>query len=175
MAGEPYICARCAAAGPTCCRTDPANSDKCFPLSDAEKDRLAPYAAALHLPAAATEENTPEFLRLVGVLFPDRKDVLARSFPEGGTHWRLPLAGDGTCLFLQEDGCALPRDARPWYCQLFPVWVVRNYFDRFQPETCLLTREAPRLADVFAALGMTREQAKKMYGSLCRDWGMEKE
>ncbi|SBW10122.1 conserved hypothetical protein [uncultured delta proteobacterium] len=174
MCNDPFICARCAATGPTCCRTDPAGSDKCFPLSEAEKKRLAPHAASLNVPAAAEEENTPEFLRLMLLLFPDGQKRLAAAFPQGEKHWRLPLAKDGTCLFLQEDGCFLPRDARPWYCQLFPLWVRRNYFDRFQPESCLLTRESPRLQDVFATLGMTHEQAKTVYRSLCHDWGMEK-
>ena len=173
MHTDPFICARCAAVNATCCRTDPAHSDKCFPLSEAEKERLAPHAAAMGVPPAVSEENTQEFLRLMLVLFPDKRKALAKAFPRGGTHWRLPLAEDGTCLFLQEDGCALPRDARPWYCQLFPVWVRQNYFDCFRPESCLLTHEAPRLQDLFAALGMTREQAKSLYLSLSHDWGME--
>ena len=170
---DPFVCARCAAVHPTCCRTDPAACDKCFPLSEAERERLAPHAAALGIPDAATEVNTPDFLALMRVLFPDRPAALARAFPEGEKHLRLPLDEDGVCLFLQADGCSLPREARPWYCQLFPVWVRRNYFDRFVPESCLLTREAARLADVFAALGMTREEAGETYKALCRDWGME--
>ena len=173
MNQDPFICVRCAASGPTCCRTDPASSDKCFPLSEAERERLAPHAASMGVPSAETEENTGEFRKLVRILFPDKARALDRAFPQGGTHLRLPLDDDGTCLFLQEDGCSLPRDARPWYCQLFPVWVRRNYFDRFQSESCLLTHEAKRLQDLFTALGITREQAKTLYLSLCHDWGME--
>ena len=173
--GDPFICARCAMQGPSCCRMENAASGRCFPLSEAEKSRLEPHAAALGVPAAAMEENTPDFLQILRVLFPDRPDRLSQVFPLGGTHWRLPLDDGGTCLFLREDGCALPRDARPWYCQLFPLWVSGNYFDRFQPEFCLLTREVPRLQDVFTSLHMTREQAKMLYDSLCHDWGMEKE
>ena len=174
MCDEPFICARCAAQGPTCCRMDIANSNACFPLSQAEKIRLEPYAAALGVPAAGVEENTPEFLRLMRVLFQDRREVLDRAFPLGGSHWRLPLENDGACSFLREDGCALPRDARPWYCQLFPLWVMGTAFDRFQPTFCLVTREAPRLRDVFTTLNMTPEQAKNLYISLCCDWGVEK-
>ena len=173
--GDPFICARCAMQGPSCCRMDIAASNGCFPLSEAEKIRLEPYATSQGIPATGIEENTPEFLRGMRMIFPDRVNLLARRFPLGGTHWRLPLDEGGTCLFLREDGCALPRDARPWYCQLFPLWVIENSFDRFQPEFCLLTREVPRLQDVFASLQMTREQAKMLYDSLCHDWGMEKE
>lgn len=173
MNQDPFVCVRCAAVGPTCCRTDPANKSKCFPLSAAEKERLLPHAVALGIPVAEEEENTKEFQSLVRTLFPDRETALQRSFPLGGRHLRLPLDDDGTCLFLREGGCALPRDARPWYCQLFPVWVRRNYFDRFHPESCLLTHEAGRLQDLFAALRLSRNQAKILYLSLCHDWGME--
>lgn len=173
MTDDSFICARCAAVNPTCCRTDPAASAKCFPLSGAERDRLLPHAGTLGIPAAETEANTPEFLTLMRVLFPDRREALEKAFPAGGAHLRLPLDEEGNCLFLQKYGCFLPRDARPWYCQLFPVWVRKDYFDRFAPETCLLTHEARRLADVFTMLGLTRERAGKMYVALCHDWGME--
>ncbi|MDL2210026.1 zinc/iron-chelating domain-containing protein [Desulfovibrio sp. OttesenSCG-928-O18] len=173
MSEASFICVRCAAVNPTCCRMDPAASAKCFPLSSAERDRLLPYAETLGVVPAETEENTPEFLGLMRILFPDRRAALAKAFPEGEPHLRLPLDDAGNCLFLQEDGCFLPRDARPWYCQLFPIWVRKDYFDRFAPESCLLTHEASRLADVFAALGLTRERAKEMYRALCHDWGME--
>ena len=173
--GDPYICARCAMQGPSCCRTNPAVSNKCFPLSEAEKTRLEPFAATLGVASAGEEENTPEFLQAMRVIFPGRGKILPRVFPPDGTHWRLPLGEDGECLFLREEGCALPRDARPWYCQLFPLWVIGKSFDRFLPEMCLLTHEAPRLQDVFSALHMTKEQARTLYVSLCRDWGMEKE
>ncbi len=134
---------------------------------------MLPHAERLGVPASAVEANPPDFLRLMGMLFPDRRRVLARVFPPQGRHLRLPLSEDGRCLFLQDDGCFLPRDARPWYCQLFPLWVRENFFDRFVPESCLLTREARGLRDVFTILGISRGEAKAFYLSLCRDWEME--
>lgn len=172
MHDTPCVCARCAAIGPTCCRTDPTGGARCFPLSEAEKERIAPHAAARNLPSAVPEENSPEFLRCIRTLFPDKPAELARAFPPGKTHWRLPLDAAGDCVFLEAAGCALPRGARPWYCQLFPLWVRENRFDRFVPEACLLTREAPRLRDVFTALGMEKEEAVTIYLSLCQDWGI---
>ncbi len=172
MDETPSICFRCSRVYPTCCRIDRAGSNKCFPLSKAEWKRLIPHAAVLGVPAAETEENTKEFHALMHVLFPGRiKDVL-RIFPPGETHLRLPLSEDGTCLFLQKDGCSLPREARPWYCQLFPLWVQDGFFDRFLPDACLFKHEAKRQEDVFHAMNMSREEARTMYFSLCRDWGM---
>ncbi|CAK7072956.1 MAG: hypothetical protein DELT_01974 [Desulfovibrio sp.] len=174
MCETSFVCIRCAAVNPTCCKTVPANRANCFPLSSAEEARLAPHAAKLGVPSHEVEENTPDFTRLMRALFPDTRKAVFKEFPEGGTHMRLPLRENGECCFLQEDGCVLPRDARPWYCQLFPIWVRNGFFDRFTPEECLLTHEAKKLGDVFTALGMSREHATALYRALCRDWGMEK-
>lgn len=168
------LCFRCALVNPTCCRTHPDHTNACFPLSRAEIGRLEPYARELGIPAFETETNTKGFLNLMRYLFPDGGAELTGAFPPGAEHSRLPLAEDGSCLFLREGGCFLPRSARPWYCQLFPVWVREGYFDRFQPEACLITHEVKRLHDVFEAIGLTREKAKEMYLALCRDWGLKK-
>ena len=172
MDETPFICFRCSRVHPTCCKTDRAGSNKCFPLSEAERERLRFYAATLGVPPAEVEENTKEFHALMQTLFPGRKTDILRMFPPGETHLRLPLSDDGVCMFLQEDGCFLPREARPWYCQLFPLWVRDGFFDRFLPEACLFTYEAKRLEDVFRAMNISREEARDMYLSLCRDWGM---
>lgn len=168
------VCFRCALVNPTCCRTDPTHTHACFPLSVAEIERLAPHALECGVPAFQTEENTQAFLNLMRFLFPDRRAELDKAFPLRGQHYRLPLDADGKCMFLLEDGCSLPRSARPWYCQLFPVWIRKGFFDRFAPEACLVTHEARSLGEVFEAVGLTREKAKEMYLALCRDWGLEK-
>lgn len=173
MSETSFICIRCAAVNPTCCKTPPAKRANCFPLSFAEEERLLPHALKLGLPSHEVEENTPEFVKLMYALFPDRRAAVRKGFPKEGTHMRLPLGEKGECLFLREDGCALPREARPWYCQLFPLWVRNGFFDYFVSESCLLAQEAKNLGDVFALLGISREETKALYHALCRDWGME--
>ena len=168
------ICSRCAAVNPTCCATSPEHADACFPLSIAERDRLRPHADALGVPAAEEEVNSQSFLELMSALFPDRLRELRDAYPLNGVHLRLPLDKQGKCMFLQDTGCALPRPARPWYCQLFPIWIREGYFVRFESQACLLSHEVRRLRDVFSAIGLTREKAKEMYCALCRDWGIEK-
>lgn len=174
MSETPFVCIRCAAVGPTCCKTLPANRANCFPLSRAEEERLAPHAARMGVPSFATEENTPDFIRHMHALFPDRREILAAVFPLKGTHMRLSLGEKGECLLLREEGCVLPREARPWYCRLFPLWVRNGFFDYFASASCLLAHEARTLGGVFAALGVSREEAAALYRALCRDWGMEK-
>ena len=173
MSDASSICARCAVVYSTCCRTDPTGCDNCFPLSEAEKQRLLPYAERMGIHAAEEEENTERFHDLLRLLFPDRPGILANAYPLGGVHYRLPLSEDGSCLFLGEVGCILPRSARPWYCQLFPIWIREGYFVSLKMETCLITHEIRKINDVFAAIGLSKETAKEYYRALCRDWGME--
>lgn len=173
MCETSFVCIRCAAVHPTCCKTSPSNRANCFPLSFAEEERLLPHALQLGLPSHEMEDNTPEFVKLMYALFPDKRAAVLTRFPKEGTHMRLPLGEQGECLFLREDGCALPRDARPWYCQLFPLWVRNGCFDYFVSASCLLAQEAKTLGDVFALLGISREATKAVYHALCREWGME--
>ena len=170
MIEEPCVCARCAAVYPTCCRMDPALAHLCFPLSEAEWERLRPFAQGVA--GRVKEENAPAFVKSMRNLFPDRQEALTRLFPPEGGHYRLETAPDGACVFLRSDGCALPRAARPWYCQLFPIWIRKGSFDRFVAKECLIAAEARTMNDVFAAVGLTREEAGKIYLALCRDWGL---
>ncbi len=172
MIEELCACARCAAVYPTCCRMDVAYAHLCFPLSTAEWERIAAFAAAENVAGRAEEANTSEFIRSMRNLFPDRLDALARAFPAGGAHYRLETTPEGACVFLRSDGCALPREVRPWYCQLFPIWIRKGSFDRFAAAECLIAAEARTMNDVFAAVGLAPEEAKQLYLALCRDWGL---
>ncbi len=172
MTEEHSVCARCAGMYPTCCRMDPAVAHLCFPLSEAEWERLAPFAAKAGLCGRAQETNSPEFIKAMRRLFPDRQEALTGVFSAGGVHHRLNTTQEGACVFLRSDGCSLPRTVRPWYCQLFPIWIRKGFFDRFAADECLVTREARTMDDAFAAVGLDPEDAKRLYLALCRDWGL---
>ena len=172
---DAFVCLRCAAVNPTCCRMDPTCAHLCFPLSAPEKDRLSPHARAMGLPAAAVEKTSEEFLQAMRSLIPDRKRRINTLFPIPGEHLRLPTAPDGACLFLSEEGCRLPGSARPWYCQLFPMWIRRERLDMFLPGDCLVAREARSLKNSLELLAMTREEVRNLYAALCRDWGLTPE
>ncbi len=173
MADEHNACARCAAVNPTCCRMDPAAASLCFPLSEPEWERLAPFAAreAGGTAGRMREENTPEFVRAMRNLFPDAQEAVIRMFPLPGAHYRLATTEGGTCAFLRPDGCFLPRAARPWYCRLFPIWIRKGGFDHFAARRCVIAEEARRVEDVLAAAGLTRDDTLALYRALCRDWG----
>ena len=169
MIDELCTCARCAAVYPTCCRMDPATAHLCFPLSEAEWQRIVAHTEQT---ARVEESNSPDFIKAMRTLFPDKREALAVLFCPSGVHYRLATTAEGACVFLNADGCALPRKGRPWYCQLFPIWIRKGHFDRFAARQCLVTTEARTMSEAFAAVGLTPDEAKRLYQALCRDWGL---
>ena len=196
MDGED-VCALCAGRGTCCCATDPGWAHLSFPLSSAEWRRLLPFA---HLVAqkekragsaaedreetaelippekgdavCLSEENSPAFLQAVKSLFPAEQKRLPALFPEGGRHLRLRTRSDGSCVFLSGRGCRLPREARPWYCLLFPGWVQGTSVTLFMSESCLAAQHAKNPAHGLKIMGMTRAGVFALYASLRRDWGL---
>lgn len=192
------ICRRCAEEGPTCCRSAPEYSAESFPLSTAEWERLheyihlatpcppapderkGPQDTTRPLPgsdlvegdaARAAEENSPEFVDAIASIFPGEKNVVLSLFPVSGTHWRLRTGPDGACVFLGDDGCRLPRQARPWYCRIYPAWISAGGLSLFVSDTCLIAQSASTPQDGLALLGISFGDVRELYTSLRRDWG----
>ena len=181
-----FVCARCAARFPTCCRMRSAEElenerpgweGECFPLSDPEWERLENAARALPAPPpeelTARAPNSPEFLKAMLTLFPGQAERLAASYPAGGSHRRMNLRPDGSCVCLTPQGCCLPRQARPWFCRLFPLWVQRGKLACFAPSDCLAVLENRSLRDLLRVFGGSEAEFLELFEGLRRDWGMQ--
>lgn len=168
IADNPHICARCAAAGRTCCELSGGDEEFCFPLSGAEMDRIraAGHATASFVPAP----NTPAFVEQLGALMPDL-DVAA-AFPETDAHWRLATDTDGRCVFLGATGCVLPRDIRPRYCRMFPLWPYADQLTWFTAEECLANRECPSLRAMLQAMQLTSAEVETLFAAMCAELGL---
>lgn len=196
------LCRQCALEGGSCCRTDPELTHLSFPLSVPEWRRLAPYAR-LAAPAeeevffpdgeasdppppddAATpppggdavcsmEDNSPDFIASMHALFPGRKKRVDILFPAGGRHMTLRTRHDGSCVFLGIYGCRLPRNARPWYCLLFPAWVTKDSLTLFSSPDCLISRKAHGPAHGIALLQSTARAVREYHATLRKDWRLE--
>ena len=186
------LCARCSILSGGCCHTDVASVPYCFPLSEPEITRLMPHAGLMRtLPGhgiegdreivCVQEVNIPEFIDTMEYLFPDDKARVHTLFPQGGYHYRLPLlpaslVGDKAenlvvCAFLGPDGCSLPRQARPWYCLLYPGWVQGGGVTVFQAEACLAARDATSPAQALARIGLSQRMVRELFANLKQDWG----
>lgn len=178
-AGE-ALCLACAQAGTCCCKTEPELTHLSFPLSGPEWRRLLPYAAlaATAVPARngdavrAAESNTPDFIASMRALFPREKKCIEALFPQGGKHYSLRTGADGSCVFLGKSGCRLPRLARPWYCLLFPVWVVEDALTLFNSASCLIFQKARSPVHGAALLKQEPSRIRELHRALRRDWGL---
>ncbi|MBG0789214.1 MAG: zinc/iron-chelating domain-containing protein [Desulfovibrionaceae bacterium] len=168
--GDSDVCRRCSLQGPTCCRIAAGQEEFCFPVSPAEKERiqeLVPYTGGFVL-----SPNSKAFIGHVGRLFPGEEAFVRELFPEGKEHFRLAVDSMGACRFLGPLGCEIPREVRPYYCRLFPFWVVGGDVTFFDSPTCLARREGRTLIRILDSLGTGRASVRDLYGRLRLVWGL---
>ncbi|MBZ2170805.1 YkgJ family cysteine cluster protein [Nitratidesulfovibrio sp. SRB-5] len=169
-APDPSACARCAAQGTTCCSTTPGEEEFCFPLSRSEWERIVEWCD--HVGGFATERNTRPFVDGMKRLFPGEEAAVEALFPLHGEHLRLAVDRRGDCAFLGTEGCRLPREVRPWYCRLFPLWMRGERITLFTPDHCVVVREGRTLSGVLAAVHLTEKDVRLLFGRLRLAWGL---
>ena len=168
-AGDPGICAACAKAGSTCCYIAPDGSELCFPLSRPEAARLRrQVGSALRLGEAP---NSREFLETMYNLFPGESEVVNKIFPAGKKHLTLAVDERGFCVHLGKNGCALPRNVRPWFCRIFPFWIERGNLTGFAAPYCLASRQILTVQGLLRKMGQSESDVLEIYNCLRRDWG----
>jgi Fe-S-cluster containining protein len=118
------------------------------------------------------QRNSKAFLDHVSRLFPGEGKRLAVLFPAHGEHLRLATLPDGRCAFLGPTGCVLPREARPYYCRLFPFWVSAGAVTAFDAKGCLACDEGRSVKGMLPLLEMSRPLVLKLHGQLRLAWGM---
>ncbi len=168
---DPGICARCAANGPTCCQLEPGHERFCFPVSAVERDKILDCAEGMR-GAFAQESNAKAFVDNMLSLFPDEAEAVHRLFPSTKFHLRLATDEQGRCTLLGPEGCVLPREARPYYCRLFPLWVVGRRINLFTAGRCLAQRQGTGLTGLLARLGTTEAKVRELHGRLRLAWGL---
>lgn len=167
---DPHVCARCAATGPTCCVLTPGQEEFCFPLSEIERHRILETGAGKGF--FAQEPNSSAFLDNLRKLFPGEEERLEQLFPARGFHHRLATGPDGRCMLLGPRGCTLPREARPYYCRLFPLWPERGEVMVFGAGRCLARQEARGLLPLLRLLGESETNLRHLHGRLRLAWGL---
>ena len=168
--GDSDVCRRCSLQGPTCCRIASGQEEFCFPLSLVEKERIqehVPFVGGFVL-----SPNSNAFVGNVSRLFPGEETIVRSLFPEGQEHFRLAVDSMGACRFLGPEGCEIPKEARPYYCRLFPFWMAGCDVTFFDSPTCLARREGRTLSRILAGLDMNRATVKDLYGRLRLVWGL---
>lgn len=170
------VCAQCAKEGGCCCLLTPGQEELCFPVSEMERRRIMEHGEhGDHGPTLgelASAPNAPAFLGHLARLFPKDRALLEELFPPQGTHLRLATRPDGGCTFLTAAGCSLPREARPYYCRLFPFWVSAGSVAAFVAEGCIAARQGRTVSGMLAALDVTAEEVRELHARMRMAWGL---
>jgi len=120
----------------------------------------------------ARQANTQAFVSNVKRLFPGESAAVEALFPPQAAHDRLATRPNGACALLTPTGCALPREARPLYCRLFPFWILAGRERYFELDFCEAQREASGGAGLKLRLSMTSAGIREMYNELRMAWGL---
>lgn len=168
---DPHICARCADVGPTCCRLEPGQEEVCFPLSDMERDRILDCSQSWK-GAFAQEPNTRTFVDNLRKLFPGDRRTVREMFPLTKYHIRLATRADGSCRLLGKAGCVLPVEARPYYCRLFPFWILNGNITVFNYNRCEARKQVEETPEMLEIMGLTRARVFELHGRLRLAWGL---
>ena len=67
---------------------------------------------------------------------------------------------------------ALPRQARPLYCRIYPFWFKAGRQLYFEFPRCQAQLEAGGGTGLLRRLGMTSEGVRHTYQELCRAWNL---
>ena len=188
-----YICARCARIGDTCCRLAQDFQGECFPVSAAELARIKQALPAVQdavsveiLPESARSvtamnplaaitpaaPNTLAFMKAMQSLFPFEKEAVKKAFDPAGRHIRLALPDGRTCVFLSASGCLLPSWSKPWFCRIFPFWVVDGKIRHFNSATCLALKETSSIRELLNRFGITADDVLNLFKQMRKDWGI---
>jgi Fe-S-cluster containining protein len=169
-ANDAAVCARCAAVGSTCCTLTPGQEDLCFPVSEIERQRIVEFGPPRGGLTGAP--NSSAFLDHLTRLFPRDRERLEQAFPSHGEHLRLATHPDGRCTFLCSTGCILPREARPYYCRLFPFWVSAGAVTAFEAKGCLACREGRFVSGMLPLFNLKRAAVQELHGRMRMAWGL---
>lgn len=170
ITSDPGICAQCAAQGPTCCHLAPGDEEYCFPVSETEMRRIHEHAPATG--GFVLENNSKAFVDNVCRLFSGEEDIVQTLFPEQQSHYRLALTPDGTCRFLGSSGCTIPRQLRPYYCRVYPFWVVGSEVICFDSKSCLARKGAASINQMLRRVNVSKPEIRDLYGRLRLAWGL---
>jgi Fe-S-cluster containining protein len=123
--------------------------------------------------AFVRETNTQPFRNMVARLFPGERALVESLFPHHKVHLRLATDTSGRCIFSSSDGCQLPREARPYYCRLFPLWIYGERLTAFTADGCLAVREGRTVRGVMQRIAVTESEVRSLFGRLRLAWGLD--
>ncbi len=172
-----YICEKCAKKNKTCCSVEHGKDVSYFPLSEEEIERLETVAGPREK-YITKKKNTAAFLLQMNRLFPKNAKDINTLFPVDGEHNHLLVDDSGSCLFLTDKGCSLERENRPYYCNLYPLWLVFGELCSFSNPNCLAIAQSEKNDDdvekLLEVFHKDIAQVEEEFDKILLAWDIEK-
>ncbi len=155
---NPPICATCHLRGDGCCRIEPGYESFMFGLLPQEIERISLDTGMTSSQFTVTDTPRSDFVKELATWFPPQAEILRE-----GKRVRL-MTDHGTCVFLTDEGCSLSKDARPFYCRMYPFWFdQQGNIHLTRSNTCLAQQGTASIFGVMSKLGVEREELEALW------------
>jgi len=169
---NPHICCRCDMSGNSCCKVrNNGENEIQTPLSDKEVRKImALQKGKEHRDFFDLMPNTDQFIAQIKELFPDRSDSVKENFTKKTHHYELKTVNN-SCIFLNDSGCRLPTEVRPFFCRIYPFWFLNGEPMIFQDSQCLALISHRNIPEVLLCLGTNPDELVDLHQQMCHAWG----
>ena len=171
MQNNEHICLQCSRVFPTCCIAPHNRDEEVTVLSEDEvKTIISVIGEKRSNRYIAKVPNSKDFFKKLAALFPyNVEEIIAKNKP-GAWHYRIRIKNDSRCSFLTETGCLLPYDSRPWFCRIYPFWVMNGKVELFTNNQCLALLRSTDISQVYEVFNTNEEEVMELYRKLKDAW-----
>ncbi len=167
-----YICAICAQYGLTCCQLGKGKPKFIFPLSPAEKSTISALGQWTgHF--SVKMQNSQKLVSRLYNLFPKDQGKIQALFHLDGPYERLLTDNQDNCIFLGSKGCLLSERTRPFYCRIFPFWVVDSKIALFRFQSCHAQKGVRTFNRIMTRFKINKSKIMSLYESLRKAWDVD--
>ena len=82
------------------------------------------------------------------------------------------MTADGSCIFLNQNGCVLPVKDRPYYCRLYPFWFIHSKLFMLTSPECLAVNTCSSTSGLLALFKTDPSALRALHDSLLTAWGL---
>ncbi|MDK2921091.1 MAG: hypothetical protein PWR24_648 [Desulfonauticus sp.] len=156
---EEYICKKCSQLYPTCCTLND-EQNIIFPLSNLEIEQIKKETKEEFF---FLEKVTTEFLNNLKKIFPEDKKIFS-FFKEKKSYFRLNIVNK-KCIFLTSKGCSLKVKNRPFFCRIYPFWVINRKIVFFKDNNCFAQKKSNQVKELLKIFDYEPEYIFQLYGN----------
>lgn len=156
---DPHICETCHQEGLGCCYLVDGTEEQMFGLTQGEIERMAEASGADPQKFTVTDRPPEWFVKFLKTIHP----AFLQTMP-GRRRRRLRINADGACFFASLTGCTLPRQARPYYCRLYPFWfTAAGQLMVLTSPFCLAQRKTKNPQKLLEIMELTQEGLREIF------------